>query len=163
MAKIPKTYLPRGENVASFEEDVQRVEAFAEGEMQPATKGLAFFACAARELFETVEVEAPFENPVSVASGPDLFQLAWLADEQETWVVAVVDTNTARLFVQRLGRFVEDVGLDDDPVHYGKGATGGRRQMNNQPHVERHRGAAGHTGRVATNGGDAGLRLRGVP
>lgn len=139
LGEIRKTFPPRGEDVDSFEADAQRIKAFVEQQMQASTKGLAIFACAARGVFETVEVEAPFENQVTVASSPDLFQLARLADERETSVVAVVDTNTARLFVYRLGRFSEDAGLDDDPVHYGKRATGGWRQMNNQRHVEKHR------------------------
>ncbi len=50
-----------------------------------------------------------FENQVTVAPQPDLFQLARLVDEHETAVVAVVDSNTSRVFVTRRG-ILREVG-----------------------------------------------------
>jgi hypothetical protein len=48
-------------------------------------------------LFEVIETGVPFDNQVALEPVPDLFQLARLVVEQETAVVALVDTNTTRL------------------------------------------------------------------
>jgi peptide chain release factor subunit 1 len=136
--EIRKTFLPRGEGLDSLDTDTRRIWAFVEGEMKPSTKGLAIFACAARDVLEIVEVGVPFENQVVAGSRPDLFQFAKLAEEYETSLVAVVDTNTARLFVYRHGRLEEVGGPDDHSVHFRKRATGGWSQARYQRHIDKH-------------------------
>jgi peptide chain release factor subunit 1 len=54
-------------------------------------------------------------------------------------VIALVDSNTARLFVTRIG-FLEEVGgPDDDSVHYQKRSMGGWSQARYQRHIDKHR------------------------
>ncbi len=120
LREIEKTFPPRGDDLDSFKADAARVERYLKEELAPATQGLAVFACSGRELFETVEVGVPFENQVSVGPMPDLYQLVRLLDEHETALVAVVDTNTARIFATRVGIMEEIGGPDDDPAQYGK-------------------------------------------
>jgi peptide chain release factor subunit 1 len=139
LREIRKTFGPRGADVDSFEADAVRINAFVDEEMDPATEGLAIFACKARGLWEVVEAPVPFDNEVEVGDAPDLFQLARMDDEFETAVVAVIDTNSARLFVRRHGRLDERPGPDDDPVHYQKRATGGWSQKRYQRHIDKHR------------------------
>jgi len=129
----------RGPAVDSFEADAARIASYVEGEMNAATEGLAIFACQGLGLFETVEAPVQFENQVSVGPRADLFQLARLLDEQETAVVAVVDTNTARLFVSRRGRLSERPGPDDDPESYRRTDVGGWSQARYQRHIDEHR------------------------
>jgi stalled ribosome rescue protein Dom34 len=86
-------------------------------------------------LFETVEAGVPFEDQVTVAPQPDLFQLARLVDEHETAVVAVVDSNTSRLFVTRRGMLREVGGADEDPKYYRtRPMVGGLNQASYQRH-----------------------------
>jgi hypothetical protein len=139
MREIRKTLLPRGEDLESFDADAERVEAFVTGEMEASTEGLAIFACNAYGVFEVVQVGTPFEQQVTAAAKPDLYQLARLVDEYETSVVGVVDTNTARLFVYRRGSFREVDGPDDDPVHYRLRSMGGWSQSRYQRHIDKHR------------------------
>lgn len=139
LREIRKTFLPRGRDLDSFEADAKRIRAFARHEMEPSTKGLAIFACAAAGLFETVEVGVPFENQVTVGPKLDLYQLARLLDTYETSIVALVDTNTARLFVCRHGTLDEVGGPDDDAIHYQKRSTGGWSQLRYQRHIDKHR------------------------
>jgi peptide chain release factor subunit 1 len=139
LREIEKTLGPRGEALESFQADAARIESYLEEQLSPAAQGLALFACADRELFEAVESGVAFENQVAVGPAPALFQLARLLDEQETAVIALVDTNTARLFVTRLGRLEEVGGPDDDSVHYRKRSTGGWSEARYQRHIDKHR------------------------
>ncbi len=139
LREIEKTFLPRGEDLDSFRSDAASIEWYLSEEYSPSAPGLALFACAGRGLFEVVEAGVAFENQVSVGATPDLFQLARLLDEQETAVVAVVDSNTARLFVTRLGSLEERDGPDDRNVHYRKRSMGGWSQARYQRHIDKHR------------------------
>jgi ribosomal protein L7Ae-like RNA K-turn-binding protein len=139
LREIEKTLLPRGAALDSFRADAARIQRYLDESLPTAAQGLAIFACTARNLFEVVEAGIAFENEVAFAPVPDLFQLARLADNQETAVVAVVDTNTARLFVMRTGFLEEIGGPDDAPVHYGKRRLGALNQARYQRHIEKHR------------------------
>ena len=135
LREIEKTYLPRGPELDSIRADAARIDRYLEDEYDVAADGLALFACAGRGLFETVEADVPFQHQVTVAPQPDLFQLARLLDEQETAVVAVVDSNTSRLFVTRRGGFQEVSGSDENPKFYRtQPMVGGLNQASYQRH-----------------------------
>ena len=137
--EIEKTLGPRGAALESFRADASRIERYLDEEASLASQGLAIFACHGRALFTAVQSGVAFENQVTADPVPDLFQLARLLDEQETAVVAVVDTNTARLFVSRTGIFEEVGGPDDDTYHFGKRLIGGWSQAGYQRHIDKHR------------------------
>jgi hypothetical protein len=132
LREIEKTFGPRGPEVESFQADMARIEQYVEQDFQVDADGLAVFACSGRGLFEPIEASVAFDNQVTVGPQPDLFQLARLLDDLETAVVAVVDTNTARLFVTRRGWLHEVPGHDDDPKFYGKRQPGGWSQARYQ-------------------------------
>ena len=135
LREIEKTYLPRGPELDSIRQDAERIERYLEDEYDVVTDGLALFACAGRGLFETVEAGVPFEDQVTVAPQPDLFQLARLVDEHETAVVAVVDSNTSRVFVTRRGILREVGGTDADPKYFRtRPMVGGLNQASFQRH-----------------------------
>jgi peptide chain release factor subunit 1 len=139
LREIEKTLGPRGEDLDSFRADAERISQYLTGEASPAAQGIAIFASHGQNLFETFEAGVAFENQVSIGPTPDLFQLARLIDDHETTVVAVVDSNTARLFVTRSGFFDEVGGPNDSSEDYRKRQTGGWSQMRFQRHVEKHR------------------------
>ena len=97
------------------------------------------FACNRQQLFETLETGAPFDNFVALEPLPDLFQLARLIDEHETSVIALVDTNTARMFVTRRGFLQEVPGLKDDKFYSSKRNTGELDHKNYQRRVQNRR------------------------
>jgi peptide chain release factor subunit 1 len=105
---IEKTLWPRGVAYDSVRADAARIARYLDDVLAEA-QGVALFTCAAGDLFETVAVGLPFENQVVAAPVPDFVQQARLLDEQETVVVAVVDTNTARIFVTRMG-YLDEMG-----------------------------------------------------
>jgi peptide chain release factor subunit 1 len=135
LREIEKTYLPRGPELDSIRADAERIDRYLEDEYDVAADGLALFACAGRGLFETVEAGVPFEDQVTVGPQPDLFQLARLLDEQETAAVAVVDSNTSRLFVTRRGFLREEGGTDANPKYFRtRPMMGGLNQASYQRH-----------------------------
>jgi peptide chain release factor subunit 1 len=135
---IEATLGPRGEDLESLQADRERIGAFLDEDFDRSAQGLALFACSGTGLWETLETGTPFDDEVSAGSVPELFQLARLLDEQQTAVVAVVDSNTARLFVSRTGRLDEVDGPDDDPVHYRQRDSGGWSQARYQRHIAKH-------------------------
>lgn len=134
LREIEKTLLPRGAELDSFRADSDRAQRYVQDRFSPASPGLALFACSGHDLFEAVEAGVPFRDQVSAGPAPDLFQLARLLDEQETAVVAVVDSNTSRLFVRRIGRLEEVGGADDDSKYYRRRSMGGWSQARYQRH-----------------------------
>ena len=139
LGEIEKTFLPRGAALDSFRADAARIGEYVARDFAPNAHGLAIFACAGRGLFEAIEASVAFDNQVAVGPRPDLFQLARLLDDLETAVVALVDTNTARLFVTRRGWLDEVGGPDDGTKYYGKRNVGGWSQANFQRHTDEMR------------------------
>lgn len=120
LRRLETTLLPRSAALVEFRQDAQRVWDYIDNHAEVWLQGLAIFACQRLNLFEVLETGVPFENQVVLEPKPDLFQLAHLLDEEETVVIALVDTNTARLFVTRRGFLEERPGLDEDPAKYSK-------------------------------------------
>ena len=139
--QIEKTLLPRGAALDNFRIDANRVRRYLDEHAAPWLQGIAIFACNNHQLFEVIETGVPFENQVVLEPVPDLFQLARLVDEQETAVVALVDTNTTRLFVTRSGFLEEVAGPDDDPFGYSRLNTGMLNHKQYQRHVQNQREA----------------------
>ena len=163
---IEKTLWPRGVAYDSVRADAARIARYLD-DVPPDAQGVALFTCAAADLFETVTVGVPFENQVVAAPVPDLFQLARLLDEQETVVVAVVDTNTARIFVTRTG-YLDEVGGPDDKntKFYRKVSLGGLNEARYQRHADERRAefareAAAEIQRVVQDEGAARVILAG--
>ena len=138
LSKIEDALGARGDAFDSFHADAERIQAFLDDEFDRSAQGLAIFACSGTNLWETVETGTPFEDEVGADTVPALFQLARLLDEQQTVVVAVVDTSTARLFLSRVGRLDEAGGPDEDSVNHQKRSMGGWSQANYQRHIDKH-------------------------
>jgi len=136
--EIERTYWPRGDDFDSFKADEERLRRFLDTTYDPAAHGLAVFACSAIRLWETIETGVPFRDSVSVGPTAELFQLARLIDEHETAVIALVDSNTARLFVTRTGRLEEVGGPDEKNASFQKRSMGGWSQARYQRHIDKH-------------------------
>ncbi|HEY7834687.1 MAG TPA: Vms1/Ankzf1 family peptidyl-tRNA hydrolase [Ktedonobacterales bacterium] len=139
LREIEKTLLPRGVALDEFRADAARVRRFFDEHAAPWLVGVALFACQRHQLFEVLETGVPFEDQVVLEPVPDLYQLAHVIDEHETAVVALVDTNTARLFVTRYGILREVGGPDDDTYWYRQRNTGGLNHKRYQRRIENNR------------------------
>ncbi len=92
--------------------------------------------CQAAGTWEVVVSPTPFETQVSAGPTADLFQLAGLLEESRTAVVALVDTNTCRLYVTRRGALVEGATLDEPSDEHERHHQGGWSQARYQRHVD---------------------------
>lgn len=120
----------------SFDADLIRLERYLEDEELAGADGLALFACSRIGLWEELRTREPFETQVAAGSAADLFQLARLLDDSESAVVAVVDTNTCRLFVTRRGALEEREGPDEPPDEHRRHDQGGWSQARYQRHID---------------------------
>jgi peptide chain release factor subunit 1 len=133
---IGATYPAHDPGRLSLDADIERIDRFVEDEPLDGVEGLAIFACHALDLWETVEAPVTFETQVSAGPTADLFQLAQLLEESEAFVVALVDTNTCRLFVTRRGSLVERPGPDEPPDEHERHHAGGWSQARYQRHID---------------------------
>ena len=138
LREVRRAYEPHTPAAASLEADSASLERYLdeEGDRLRSVEGLAAFACHAAGLWELVTAPVPFETQVSVGPTADLFQLAGLLDEARTAVVALVDTNTCRLFVTRRGSLVERSGPDEPTDEHRRHKQGGWSQARYQRHID---------------------------
>lgn len=122
----------------SLDADVEALERYLreQADTLRSVEGLAVFACQAAGLWETVVAPVPFETQVSAGPTADLFQLAGLLEQSSTAVIAVVDTNTCRLFVTRRGGLVERPGPDEGTEEHQRHDQGGWSQARFQRHID---------------------------
>ncbi|MEK7216948.1 MAG: Vms1/Ankzf1 family peptidyl-tRNA hydrolase [Chloroflexota bacterium] len=127
---------PRGEALAGFEADVDRIRRYLEAEFDSAYQGVAIFACTARDYFRAVPLAVAPSDRLMVAGAPRLFQLARLVGEYETYCVAVLSRTRARVFTVALGQIGLEAAVDRPRHHVSKTVAGGWSQGNYQRHVE---------------------------
>jgi peptide chain release factor subunit 1 len=120
----------------SLDADRERIDRLLEGEDLAGVDGIAVFACDRIGLWESVTAQVAFDTQVSAGPTADLFQLARLLDDQVSAVVAVVDTNTCRLFVTRRGALSERPGPDEGPEEHRRREAGGWSQARYQRHID---------------------------
>jgi hypothetical protein len=120
----------------SLEADGQHLEELLQSGDLDAHDGIAVFACERIGLWEAVGASVEFDTQVTAGPTADLFQLARLLDDNVGAVVAVVDTNTCRLFVTRRGDLRERPGRDESPAEHTRHETGGWSQARFQRHID---------------------------
>jgi peptide chain release factor subunit 1 len=125
-----------GEARDSFEADRRRIEQLLDGEEVNDTDGIAVFACSHIGLWEAIGARTQFDTQVHAGPTAELFQLARLLDDAVSAVVAVVDTNTCRLFVTRRGGLAERRGLDEGTAEHTRHDMGGWSQARFQRHID---------------------------
>jgi peptide subunit release factor 1 (eRF1) len=106
---------PESPERQSFEQDAERIRRFIDSEKDSAWQGLAIFACAGTQLFETIPLETPFDDHwLFVGSVPHLYPLAKLMDTYPRYAVVMLDTNTARIMVFSLAATERDEKIVSD-------------------------------------------------
>ena len=125
----------RGDARKSFDSDVERITLYLQNELQPATNGVAMFACsAASNFFEAIQLGVPLDQSwLFLGSVPQLYPLARLNDQYPRYAALLLDTNSARLFVFGLG--VAEAQHDVRNVKTRKTSMGGWAQSRYQRHT----------------------------
>ena len=133
---IADVYEPHSTARESLDADRKRIDRLLDGEDLRGVEGVAIFACDRIGLWESVGAQAAFDTQVGAGPTVDLFQLARLLDDQVSAVVAVIDTNTCRLFVTRRGGLTERRGPDEGPEEHRRREAGGWSQARYQRHID---------------------------
>jgi Bacterial archaeo-eukaryotic release factor family 10 len=133
---IADTLEPHTPARTSFDADLARIEGFLDAADLRTTDGLAIFACDRIGLWEVIRSNAEYDTQVAAGPTAELFQLARLLDESVAAVVALVDSNTCRLFVTRRGALVERRGPDEPTDEHRRTDVGGWSQARYQRHVD---------------------------
>jgi peptide chain release factor subunit 1 len=136
LATIQESLPAHSSQRASLDDDLARIERTLEEEDLEGAGGLAIFACSRIGLWEVVRAAGAFDTQVAAGPTADLFQLARLLDDSVSAVVAIVDTNTCRLFVSRRGALRELPGPDEPPDEHRRHDQGGWSQARYQRHVD---------------------------
>jgi peptide subunit release factor 1 (eRF1) len=132
---LARSWQPGAPERESFDRDTERILAFLDARLDPATSGLALFACSAKDLFESIEMKAPIaEHRIYVYNQPHLYQLALVDDENPRYAAAVTDANRARIFVFGLGGTLDFERVSGKKMHRVK--VGGWSQARYQRRVE---------------------------
>lgn len=123
------------EDRQNFDADVQRIEEFLSS-LDPATQGVAIFACRPAGLFKTFEFQVPFrENQFDVLDRPLLFPLIKLISQNHRYAVAQADTNSAHIYVMSRGEVIKRDDIQNEKTN--RTEVGGWSQMRYQRHVEK--------------------------
>ena len=134
--EIADTLEPHTDARRSFDVDRSRIEALLDSEDLNETDGVAIFACDRIGLWEPIGSKADFDTQVSAGPTAELFQLARMLDEASSAVVAVVDSNTCRLFVTRRGDLLEREGPNEGNEEHRRRDVGGWSQARYQRHID---------------------------
>ena len=84
----------------SFDQDVERIRQYLDGNAKMSSSGLAIFASSGAEFFEAIPLEAPLDHhELFVGSVPHLYPLARVIDTYPRYAAVALDTNKARIIV----------------------------------------------------------------
>jgi peptide subunit release factor 1 (eRF1) len=104
-----RTYPPNSPERESLDRDFERISRYLETELQPSANGVAIFACSAGDLFETIQLEAPFDQHwLYIGDQPHLYPLARIESQHPRYAAVLADTNTARIVVIAMGEVVNE-------------------------------------------------------
>jgi len=119
---------------ASFDRDADRIAQYL-ADVPASANGLAIFACAARNLFEAVTLDAPVDrHRLSVSPRPHLAPLELLLDQHPRHALVVANSHAARIFVIAPGQRRRET-VEGDEIR--RTSAGGWSQARYQRHVEK--------------------------
>lgn len=121
--------------LASFQRDVERIDAYLAGELRRDANGLALFSSSGAEFFEAVQLDAPFDaHWLFVGDVPHIYPLARIIDQYPRYASVVLDTNRARIIVFALGSVEKRKEVTSEKTR--RHSMGGWSQARYQRHVE---------------------------
>jgi peptide subunit release factor 1 (eRF1) len=119
-----------------FQQESERLLSWFETEYDATGRGLAIFTALEKELWRSFRLPVPTHDRLIIADRPYLRPLLTLVDEFERYLVALVDKQTARLFIVYLGEIEEYTDLMDELVPHSR--EGGLSAEKNQRHHDMH-------------------------
>jgi len=130
-----RTYPLHSPERESLDRDIERIERYLESDRQPSANSIAIFACAAGELFETVQSAGLIpRHSLYIGDRPHLYPLARLESQFPRYAALVADTNTARILVFATGEVEQNREVKN--VKTRKTTQGGWSQARYRRHIE---------------------------
>jgi peptide chain release factor subunit 1 len=121
----------------SFDEDLKRINDYAE-RVSASAEGVAIFACAGEDFFQTYEFDVPFEkNQFQIMNKPHIFPLARMVDQNPQFAVVVADSDEAKIFVMQRGEILNLEEIENEK--YSRSEKGGWSQMRFERHIDEMR------------------------
>ncbi len=130
-----RTYPLKSPERESLDRDIDRITRFLENERQPSANSIVIFACAAGELFETLQSAGVIpQHALHIGDRPHLYPLARLESQFPRYAAVVTDTNTANILVFAAGAVESDREVRN--VKTRSTTQGGWSQARYQRHLE---------------------------
>lgn len=123
----------RGPERESFDKDAARISTYLANEFDPASQGLALFACAGEGIWHAVELPVPVETRLVIDRTPYVSPLAYLEDTYDRYAICLADSQTARVYVVALGRAERAEKIKGPTINYKM--TGGLSQRRIQERI----------------------------
>lgn len=99
LARIDGELPAHGARRESFDADREAITRYLTREAPQDARGVVLFARAADKIWTTIPLMVPVETHIAADDYPHLFQLAQLIDDHETYVVALVESQEAQVYV----------------------------------------------------------------
>ena len=129
-----QTYPVNSPERESLDRDLEKITRYLATELRPSSNSVAFFACSAGELFETIQMAAPIDRHwLHIGDRPHLYPLARLESQHPRYAALITDTNTARILVFAAGQVVSDREISS--VKTRSTSQGGWSQARYQRHI----------------------------
>lgn len=106
-----KGMLKQANALGALSEDAEHAERFLEFEYDWQSKGVALFSCQEEEFWRAISLSVPVQNHVFVADRPYVKPLSDILDEYGRYAVLLLDQESARLVMFRLGVVEETSGI----------------------------------------------------
>ncbi len=120
--------------------DAEHAERFLEFEYEWQSKGVALFSCQEEEFWRAIPLSVPVHNYVFVGDRPYVKPLSDILDEYGRYAVLLVDQESARLVMFRLGVVEEATGIIGAEVkrHKQGGWAAGRLRRREESKAHRN-------------------------
>lgn len=99
LARIDAEIAAHGPRRESFDADRTAILRYLTNEAPQDARGIVLFARAADKIWSPIPLMVPVETHIAADDYPHLFQLARLIDDHETYVVALVESQEAQIYV----------------------------------------------------------------
>ncbi len=99
LARIDGELPANGPRRESFDADRTAITRYLTAEAPSDARGIVLFARAADNIWSPIPLLVPVETHIAADDYPHLFQLAQLIDDHETYVVALVESQEAQVYV----------------------------------------------------------------
>ena len=122
--------------------DLEKIEAYVLGNKRMFRKGLVLLSSVRKDFWREYQLSVPVKSEIVVDKCPYIKPLLDALDRHQRYVIVLVDKESARIFVVRLGEIVEygEVHTPDVPGRHKKGGWFALSQNHYERHIKFHVG-----------------------